>query len=206
MTLPDTIDVRLLNDQTGEPVVRTVVLADEWPGDGLRTASVTSTAGDRLKVSLTPVGGNILVGGLDLKKRQELTISYAIPPGATSFDETITVTPEEPKARPATIRLRGEVVPDAEVQPGRLVLQSRSPGRIIEYRRNRPGIGDVRLIEAPPGVTVEPVGGAVGDVRLLRLGARMPDSPGVSESTVVLGVGDGPATIRLPLKLVVLAD
>ncbi len=143
--LPDEINLEVRQDEVGSPLVRSIVLADEWPGAGLRMPSVTSTAGDRLRVSLRPADGKIMVRGLDLRKRHELTISYSVPPGSMFFDETITIAPTATGARLATVRLRGRVVPDAEVRPDRLVLHCREPGstitRVLEYRRNRAGLG-----------------------------------------------------------------
>lgn len=207
LPLPEDVYIEVGAERRGQPVVRTVFLADEWPGDGLGVGKITSTAGDRMRFELAPAAGNVLVQGLDVRKRHTLMISYSIPAGATVFDEKVTITPAQPSARPATVRLHGRVVADYEIRPDRLMFYASNPGgtasRLLAYHYTRPEFQDVRPVGVPEGTTVAEFPGGRDGVRRFRVTCRLPSRMGRDERELVFRVGSGDETLRVPVAMVV---
>jgi hypothetical protein len=206
LPLPEELFVEVDPDTRNKPVVRKVLLADEWPGDGLVIAKITSTAGKRLQFDLAPAEGKAMVRGLDVTKRKEMTIRYAIPEGAETFDETITITPARSDAKPATIRLHGRVVPDFEMHPNRVVVTETSEGatasRVLTYQFRDPEFRDCRVVETPKGVTVAEISVPLKNSRRFRVTCELPEQAGAQDGTLVFQVGNRIDSIRVPVSMI----
>lgn len=207
LTLPEELSVELRRDECDTPLVQTVLLADEWPGNGLEIAGVTSTAADRMRFDLKAVTGKIMMRGLDVQKRHALTITYSIPKDVSTFDEAITITPTLPAANPAILRLHGRIKPDYEFKPDRLFVYSSQPGsnmnRLLVYSYSRPVYRDLQIIQVPEGVTFDEVGGSMDGVRCFQLACHLPGQIGKRENDLILQIGNAGERVRIPIIMVV---
>ena len=140
-------------DELSAPVKQTVVLADLWPGDGLPIKSITSTLGDKLRYQLRPAHGEVGIGTRMLHKRYNLELSLTLDPTKMSFDHTVTITPDHPKAKPVEVRLYGKIEPRCGLDTDSLAFCGEKPGqqivRRIEYRYRDASDREVRLVKAP---------------------------------------------------------
>ncbi|MFI5460892.1 MAG: hypothetical protein ACHRXM_36235 [Isosphaerales bacterium] len=207
LPLPDELWLDVRQDESDSPIVRTVVLADQWPGDGLAIAEITSTAGPRMRFDLAPADGTSLIRGLDVRKRRELTITYSIPPATNVFDETITITPAYRPAKPAKVRLHGRVLPDYEFSPSQILVHDARPGatasRTLVYRYHRPQFRDLRPVDVPEGLAVAEMGGLADGTRRFRITCRLPERGGRKDQMVIFQIGQAGERIRVPISIIV---
>lgn len=205
LPLPEEIWLDVHQDERDSPIVRKVLLADEWPGDGLGIAKIESTARDRMRFGLAPATGTVLVGGLDVRKRNELTIRYTLPPDAGALDETITITPSHGSARPAHIRLHGRVLPDYEFQPVRLLFYGlhadEAASRVLVYHYHRPKFRDGRVVEIPEGVSVVEMPGLVEGTRRFRVTSRLPEGVDRKDLSIAFQIDHTGDTIQVPISM-----
>jgi hypothetical protein len=207
LPLPEELWIDVHQDERDAPIARTVLLTDQWPGDGLAIDTIASTAGPRMRFDLAPADGPVLVRGLDVRKRHLLTINYTVPPKANVFDETITITPTHVPAKPAKVRLRGRVLPNFEFKLDQVLVYDARPGatasRVLVYHYHRPQFRDLRPIAAPEGVTVVETGDSAEGTRRFRVTCRLPERSGRKDQRVVFQVGRAGETIEVPISMVV---
>lgn len=163
------------------PIKQMVVLADLWPGKGLPINSITSTLGDKLHYQLKPAGGEIEIGPRRLHKRYNLELSFMLDPTKPTFDHTVTITPDHPKAKPIEVRLFGKIIPRCGLDTESVAFCAKKPGeritRRIEYHYRDPADRQIRLVKAPAWLS-----GSVSEVRdglkVLTLTCTLPEGEG----------------------------
>lgn len=158
-----------------------MALADLWPEKGLPIKSITSTLGDKLQYQLVPALGDIGIGSRRLHKRYNLELSFMLDPTNSSFDHTVTITPDHPKAKPVEVRLSGKIIPRCSLDTESIVFCGTKPGeqivRRIEYHYRDPKDREIRLVKTPDWLN-----GSVAEVRdglkLLTLTCTLPKGAG----------------------------
>lgn len=180
-TQPESSSFIINEEDLSAPIKQTVVLADLWPGKGLPINSITSTLGDKLHYQLKPVRGEIGIGSRRLHKRYNLELSFMLDPTTTTFDHTVTITPDHPKAKPIEVRLFGKIIPRCGLDTESVAFCAKKPGeritRRIEYHYRDPADRQIRLVKAPAWLS-----GSVSEVRdglkVLTLTCTLPEGKG----------------------------
>jgi len=205
LALPDEFYIELEPGRRTSPIVRTITLADELPGKGAGLKSVAFSSPDCFRYRVTPAQGPVTVRGLDLKKRWELVFEYSAPTDSDQFAETLTLTPDDARMKPAEVKIRGRVLPDLEFRPEQLVfLHEPSAGTVskllvISLRGTK--WKDVSVGRLPPGIAVETVQGA-GDKRIFRVVSRSSAGAGTERLHLPFVVNGGARVIEVPISVV----
>lgn len=187
-----------------KPVKCTFVLADLWPEPGLGIKEITSSAGDRISWEVIPSRGELVIGDAVLHKRHELMVIYRPEPSRKEFNETITVVPDNSRAKPVTVRLWGELQPRFECQPESLTYHAwtgETQTRVIYYRAYDPSCNKVAVVRAPSWVTVACTPTKDGVTKMTVVFTS--NEPGKHSGKIVINVGDGQDELSVPVTAIV---
>lgn len=189
---PESSSFVLHEENLAVPVKQSVVLADLWPGKGLPIKSITSTLGDKLHYQLVPTRGEIGLGSRMLHKRYDLELSFMLDPTKSTFDHTVTITPDHPKAKPVEIRLFGKIIPRCGLDTDSITFCGKKPGeritRRIEYHYRDPADRQIRLVKAPAWLSAS-VSEIRDGLKVLTLICTLPEGKGdrVEQACVEFG-------------------
>jgi hypothetical protein len=206
---PQSSSFVLPEEELSAPIKQTVVLADLWPGNGLPIKSISSTLGDKLRHQLLPTRGEIGIGPRQLHKRYNLELSFTLDPAKTTFDHTVTITPDHPKAKPIEVRLFGKIIPRCGLDTESITFCGKKPGerivRRIEYHYRDPKDQEIRLVKAPAWLS-----GSVSQVRdglkVLTLTCTLPEGKGDHAEQACVEFGRDKKRSALPLFVSCQAD
>lgn len=189
---PQSSSFILHEEDLSTPFKQTIVLADLWPGKGMPIKSITSTLGDKLHYQLKPARGEIGIGSRMLHKRYDLALSFMLDPTKRAFGDTITITPDHPKAKPVEVWLSGQIIPRCGLDAESVAFCGKKPGerivRRIEYHYRDPADREIRLVKAPSWLNAS-ISEVRDGLKILTLTCILPECKGdlASEARVEYG-------------------